>query len=55
MTVIQMSDRELTRLRVMIELMDGRLTVEAAGALMGIGRRQVFRLRRAFAAAGPSG
>ena len=43
MTVIQMSDRELTRLRVMIDLGDGRLTLEAAGTLMGIGRRQVFR------------
>ena len=42
MTVIQMSDRELTRLRVMIDLSDGRLTLEAAGTLMGIGRRQVF-------------
>jgi hypothetical protein len=55
MTVIQMSDRELTRLRVMIELMDGRLTPDAAGTLMGVGRRQVFRLRHAFATAGPSG
>jgi hypothetical protein len=48
MTVIQMSDRELSRLRVMIDLGDGRLTLEAAGTLMGIGRRQVFRLCRAF-------
>jgi hypothetical protein len=48
MTVIQMSDRELTRLRVMIDLADGRLTPAAAGTLMGIGRRQVFRLRRAL-------
>ncbi len=55
MTVIQMSDRELTRLRVMIDLGDGRLTLEAAGTLMGIGRRQVFRLRRAFEASGASG
>jgi hypothetical protein len=55
MTVIQMSDRELTRLRVIIDLVDGRLTLEAAGTLMGICRRQVFRLRRAFATAGPSG
>jgi hypothetical protein len=53
--VIQMSDRELTRLRVMIDLADGRLTVEAAATLMGLGRRQVFRLRRAFVADGPSG
>ena len=55
MTVIQMSDRELSRLRVMIDLGDGRLTLEAAGALMGIGRRQVFRLCRAFEASGASG
>ena len=55
MTVIQMSDRELSRLRVMIDLGDGRLTLEAAGTLMGIGRRQVFRLCRAFEASGASG
>jgi hypothetical protein len=55
MTVIQMSDRELTRLRVMIDLADGRLTVEAAATLMSVGRRQVFRLRHAFEAGGPSG
>jgi hypothetical protein len=53
MTVIQMSDRELTRLRVMIDLTDGRLTPEAAATLMGLGRRQVFRLRRLFEANGP--
>ena len=55
MAVIQMSDRELSRLRVMIDLADGRLTPAAAGTLMGIGRRQVFRLRRSFEADGPSG
>ena len=55
MTVIQMSDRELTRLRVMIDLADGRLKPAAAGTLMGIGRRQVFCLRRAFEASGASG
>jgi hypothetical protein len=53
MTVIQMSDRELTRLRVMIDLADGRLTPEVAATLMGLGRRQVFRLRRLFEANGP--
>jgi Winged helix-turn helix len=53
MTVIQMSERELTRLRVLIDLSDRRLTVEAAARLMGVGRRQVYRLGRAFAADGP--
>src|SRR5271167_2106151 len=52
MTVIQMSEPELTRLRVLIDLSDRRLTVEAASTLMGVGRRQVYRLRRSFAAAG---
>jgi hypothetical protein len=52
MTVVRMSERELTRLRVMIDLADGPLTPEAAGTLMDIGRRQVFRLRRAFDARG---
>jgi hypothetical protein len=31
MAVIQMSERELTRLRVLIDLSDDRLTVGAAG------------------------
>jgi hypothetical protein len=35
--VIQMSDRELTRLRVMIDLADDRLTVDAAATLTGLG------------------
>src|SRR5882757_3102391 len=48
MTVIQMSERELARLRVLIDLSDNRLSVEAASPLMGLGRRQVYRLRRAF-------
>jgi hypothetical protein len=53
--VIQMSDRELTRLRVMIDLADDRLTVDAAATLMGLGRRQIYRLRWAFSADGPAG
>jgi hypothetical protein len=36
MTVIQMSERELTLLRVLIDLSDKRLTVDAAGTLMGV-------------------
>ena len=39
----------------MIDLADGPLTPEAAGTLMDIGRRQVFRLRRAFEAGGALG
>ena len=47
--LIQMSDRELTRLRVMIDLADDRLTVDAAATLMGLSRRQLYRLRGAVA------
>jgi hypothetical protein len=36
MTVIEMSEREVTRLRVLIDLSDKRLTVEAAATLMGL-------------------
>jgi Helix-turn-helix domain len=52
--VIEMSDRELTRLRVMIDLADDRLTVDAAAILMRLGRRQIYRLRRVFSADGPA-
>ena len=44
--VFQMGDRELTRLRVMIDLADGRLTVDAAATLTGLGR--LGRLARAW-------
>jgi hypothetical protein len=53
--VIEMSDRELTRLRVIIDLADDRLTVDAAATLMGLGRRQIYRLRLIFSADGPAG
>ena len=54
MTVVRMSERELTRLRVLIDLSDRRLTVDAASTLVGLGRRQVYRLRRAFVTDGPT-
>ena len=55
MTVITLSRKELTRLRVLIDVADGRLSVAAATDLMGIGRRQVYRLLDAFRAGGPDG
>jgi hypothetical protein len=36
-------------------LADDRLTVDAAATLMGLGRRQIYRLCRAFSADGPAG
>ena len=53
MTVITMSRTELSRLRVMIDLADGRTRVEDAATLMGLQRRQVYRLLDAFRAHGP--
>src|SRR5271167_156561 len=55
MTVITMSRKELTRLRVLIDVADGRLSVADATGLIGVGRRQVYRLLDAFRAGGPDG
>src|SRR6266850_696109 len=55
MTVITMSHNELTRLRVLIDVADGRLSVADATGLIGVGRRQVYRLLYAFRAGGPDG
>jgi len=41
---ITMSREELTRLRVLIDIADGRLSVADATGLIGIGRRQIYRL-----------
>jgi hypothetical protein len=38
MTVITMSRKELTRLRVLIDIADGRLSVADATGLLGVGR-----------------
>ena len=48
MTVITMSCNELTRLRVLIDVADGRLSVADATGLIGVGRRQVYRLLDGF-------
>jgi hypothetical protein len=45
----------LTRLRVLIDIADGRLSVAAATAPIGVGRRQICRLVDAFRAGGPEG
>jgi hypothetical protein len=43
-----MSDRELRRLEVLQDLKQGRLTPAAAGRLLGLERRQVFRLLKEY-------
>ncbi len=55
MTVHLMSDGELTRLEVLRDLDHRRLTAAAAAQLLGLERRQVFRLLRAYRTKGPTG
>ena len=55
MTVITMSRNELTRLRVLIDIADGGLSVADATGLIGVGRRQIYRLLQAFRADGADG
>jgi hypothetical protein len=54
-TVRLMSDGELSRLEVLRDVDQRRLTSAAAAQLLGLERRQVFRLLKAYRAVGPSG
>jgi hypothetical protein len=54
-TVRLMSDGELSRLEVLRDLDQRRLTTAAAGQLLGLERRQVFRLLKAYRMEGPTG
>ena len=55
MTVRIMSDKELGRLEVLRDLDHQRLTAAAAAELLGLGRRQVLRLLRAYRTTGVDG
>ena len=48
MTVILMSRSEIDRMTVLRDLAEERIRVSEAATLMGVGRRQVFRLAKAF-------
>ena len=48
MTLHIMSDKELARLEVLRDLTSGRLTVSTAAELLGLERRQVQRLAKAY-------
>src|ERR1041385_7102293 len=54
-TVRLMSDTELARLEVLRDLDQQRLTPTAAAHLLGLERRQVFRLLKAYRAEGAAG
>ena len=55
MTVRLMSDGELSRLEVLRDLDQKRLTMAAAAQLLGLERRQVFRLLKGYRAEGAAG
>ncbi|MGH7113936.1 MAG: ISNCY family transposase [Stellaceae bacterium] len=55
MTVRLMSDRELGRFEVLRDVDQGRLTGAAAAQLLGLERRQVFRLLKAYRSDGATG
>src|SRR5882757_5002120 len=48
MTVITMSRTEIDRMSVLQDLAARRIKVTEAATLMGLGRRQVFRLAKAY-------
>src|SRR6266849_7806992 len=48
MTVITMSRTEIDRMSVLQDLADGRIRIAEASTLMGLGRRQVFQLAKAY-------
>jgi predicted DNA-binding protein (UPF0251 family) len=50
-----MSDRELTRLEALRDLDQKRLTTKPAAQLLGLERRQVFRLLKAYQSGGATG
>src|SRR6202795_3684361 len=53
MTVIAMSRTEIDRMSVLQDLAANRIKATEAATLMNLGRRQVFRLAKAYAQRGP--
>src|SRR4051812_39136508 len=54
MTVTLMSRSEIDRMNVLRDLAEERIRVSEAATLMGLGRRQVLRLAKAFRQRGPA-
>jgi hypothetical protein len=52
MTVITMSRTEIERMSVLQDLAASRIKVAEAATLMSLGRRQVFRLAKAYSQQG---
>jgi hypothetical protein len=52
MTVVSMTEKEFSRLDVLLDVEAGRMSIDDACALLRLGRRQAFRLLAAFRADG---
>ena len=55
MTVVSMSEREIGRLKVLARIEDGRLSVAAAAVELGLTRRQMHRILKAWRRDGAAG
>jgi hypothetical protein len=55
MTAVSMSKQEFSRLQAILDVQSGRLRIEDAAQLVGLGRRQIFRLLKGVRKDGPAG
>lgn len=55
MTVVAMTRREFSRLEVVVAIEEGQMAVSRAAELLGLSRRQIFRLLDRFRSVGPNG
>jgi hypothetical protein len=54
MTVVTMTRREFSRLEVVVAIEEGQMPVSRAAELLGLSRRQIFRLLDRFRSIGPT-
>ncbi|WP_242661783.1 helix-turn-helix domain-containing protein, partial [Salipiger thiooxidans] len=54
MGLVVMSERELNRIEVLSDVVQGRMSAVAAASVLGLSRRQVHRLLKTFQADGPA-
>jgi hypothetical protein len=52
--LVIMSERELNRIEVLSQVTQGRMTAVTAANVVGLSRRQVHRLLKAFQSDGPA-
>jgi hypothetical protein len=55
MTVVAMTRREFSRLEVVVAIEQGQMSASRAAELLGLSRRQIFRLLDRFRSIGPNG